>query len=213
VQSLVAEKPFLEEALEKGIINYGGLARDIRPKVEEELGGEASVQSIVMALSRLGEKTKLRNGGIPLFSFTSEIILKTSIADVSIARSPTLMGKMKSIYELADFDRGEVLSVILGSYEVTILISEKYRERLLSLLAAEKLLNVEKDLVSVSMSFPKDFLYTPGVLYRVVKELEWENINIFEIVSTLTELTFIVNKKDAMKSYGVLSQLTKARTD
>jgi len=74
-------------------------------------------------------------------------------------------------------------------------------------------LNVEKDLVSVSMSFPKDFLYTPGVLYRVVKELEWENINIFEIVSTLTELTFIVNKKDAMKSYGVLSQLTKARTD
>jgi hypothetical protein len=43
----------------------------------------------------------------------------------------------------------------------------------------------------------------------VVRNIAWENINIFEIVSTNTELTFILNKKDAVKGYTVLEKLVK----
>ena len=35
----------------------------------------------------------------------------------------------------------------------------------------------------------------------------WEKINIFEIVSTMTELTFILSKKDSMKAYNALQEL------
>ena len=52
-----------------------------------------------------------------------------------------------------------------------------------------------------------DFLHTPGIIFNAVRKLAWDNINIFEIVSTMTELTFILNKKDSMKAYEVLQEL------
>lgn len=39
--------------------------------------------------------------------------------------------------------------------------------------------------------------------------MAWENINIFEIVSTNTELTVILRKKDAMKAYEALDKLVR----
>jgi aspartokinase len=57
------------------------------------------------------------------------------------------------------------------------------------------------------MTFSKDFLYTPGVVYNIIRNIAWENINIFEIVSTNTELTFIIHKKDAVKGYKALEKL------
>ena len=78
---------------------------------------------------------------------------------------------------------------------------------MLIILKLEKILNVESDLVSLTLTFSKDFFYTPGVIFNVVRNIAWENINIFEIVSTNTELTFILHKKDAVKSYKVLERL------
>ena len=37
--------------------------------------------------------------------------------------------------------------------------------------------------------------------------IAWENINIFEIISTNTELTFIIHKKDAIRAYKSLEKL------
>ena len=68
---------------------------------------------------------------------------------------------------------------------------------------------VEKQLVFLTLTFSKDFLYTPGVIFNVVRRIAWENINIYEIASTNTELTFILHKKDAIKGYKVLEKLVE----
>jgi len=57
----------------------------------------------------------------------------------------------------------------------------------------------------------KELSLHPGVIYNVVRNLAWENINIFEIVSTNTELTFILHKKDAVKGYSVLEKLVEKK--
>ena len=68
----------------------------------------------------------------------------------------------------------------------------------------------EENLVSLTMTFSKDFYYTPGVIFNIIRNVAWENINIYEIVSTNTELTFIINKKDAMKGYKALEKLIQS---
>ena len=83
------------------------------------------------------------------------------------------------------------------------------KERVIGFLKGEKVLNVEKDLVSLTLTYGKDFLQTPGVVFNVVRNIAWENINIFEIVSTNTELTFILYKKDAIKGYNALEKLAR----
>jgi aspartokinase len=62
-------------------------------------------------------------------------------------------------------------------------------------------------LVALTIVFEgKNFLTTPGVIFTAIRRLAWEQINIYEIVSTMTELTFILGKKDSMKAYNALQE-------
>ena len=80
--------------------------------------------------------------------------------------------------------------------------------KLSNFLKGEKILNKEFDLVSLTIVFEgKNFLLTPGVIFTAIRKLPWEQINIFEIISTMTELSFILGKKDSMKAYNVLQDL------
>ena len=109
--------------------------------------------------------------------------------------------------DIIDFEKGDILNIIQGSSEVSVVTNERYKQKLLDILKDEKILITEENLVSLSMTFKKDFFYTPGIIFNIIRNVAWENINIYEIVSTNTELTFIINKKDAMKGYKALEKL------
>ncbi len=208
VQKLINDRVFIQEPMSKGIVSYGSLAKQLKPEIEEELGKEVKTHAIVMALRRYAGQLKQKHKTIS-FDYSSEIIMKTDICDIAVLRSPTLLNKLKQLYGIVDFEKGDILNIIHGRYEVSIVTNERYRERSLDFLKREKILNVEKDLVSLTLTFSEDFLYTSGVIFNIVRNIAWENINIFEIVSTSTELTFILNKKDAVKAYKTLEKLVK----
>jgi aspartokinase len=48
---------------------------------------------------------------------------------------------------------------------------------------------------------------TPGVLFQIVRNFAWENINIIEVISIDLEITFIVSEKDAVRGYKALERL------
>jgi len=206
VQKIVNDKVFIQEPMSRGIVSYGSLAEQIKPEIEKELGKKVKTHSIVMALRRYAENLKESHNQVS-FDYSSEIILKTDICDISVLRSQTLLNKLRKLYDIVDFETGDILNIIHGRYEVSIVTNERYREKTLKFLQNEKIINVEKNLVLLTLTFPKEFLYTPGVVFNVVRNIAWENINIFEIVSTNTELTFILSKEDAMKGYRALEKI------
>jgi aspartokinase len=208
VQKLVDERAFIQESMSKDIISYGSLAKQLKPEIEEELGKPVKTHAIVMSLRRYTDQLKQRHKTIH-FDYSSDIIMKTQICDISVLRSPTLLDKLKKLYDIVKFEKGDVLNIIQGSSEVSIVTNERYKERFLELLKNEKILNFEEALISLTMTFSKEFLYSPGVIFNIIRNIAWENINIFEVVSTNTELTFIIHKKDAMKGYKSLEKLIK----
>jgi aspartokinase len=210
VQKIVNDKIFILEPLSKGIISNVALAEQLKPDVEDELGKKVKTHAIVMALRRYTEEIKKTHKEIA-FDYSSEIILKTDICDIAVLRSPTLLSKLKRLYDIVEFEKGDMLNIIHGRHEAVVVTNERYIKKSLTLLKKEKILNVEKNLVSLTLTFSSDFLYTQGVIYNVVRALAWENINIFEIVSTNTELTFILNKKDSTKGYKILAQLVEKK--
>jgi len=208
VQKLVDDKIFIQEPMSKGIVSYGSLAEQLKPEIEDELGKKVKTHAIVMALRRYTDTIKEKHKEVN-FDYSSEIILKTDICDIALLRSSSLLKKLKSLYDVVDFEKGDILNIIHGSHEVSVVTNDRYRKKLLALLKGEKILNLEKNLVCLTLTYSKNYLYTPGVIYNVVRNLAWENINIFEIVSTNTELTFILHKKDAVKGYKVLEILVE----
>ena len=109
---------------------------------------------------------------------------------------------------MVNFEKGDTLNIILGSNEVSIVTNEKYKDKFSNFLKGEKILNKEFDLVALTIVFgSKDFFDTPGIIFTSTRKLAWEQINIYEIISTMTELSFILSKKDSMKAYNALQGL------
>ncbi len=206
VQKLVDNKVFIQESIDRGIVSYAGLAKQLQPEVEEELERPVKRHAIEMALRRYSEQLKKKHKTVS-FDYSSDILMKTQICDISVLRSQPLINKLKNLYDVIDFERGNSLNIIQGSNEVSIVTNERYKDKFLNILKDEKVINTEENLVSLTLTFSKDFLYTPGVIFNATRNISWENINIYEIVSTNTELTFIIHKKDAMKAYKSLEKL------
>lgn len=207
VKKIVSGQPFVEEGLANGIINIANLAEQMQPKIEQELGKQIKLPAVVMALRRYADEIAEHRKKAAKFDYAGEILMKTSICDFTVVKSTSLMAKLKTIHNLVNFERGDTLNVILGNNEVSIVVSEKYMEKLIKFLSGEKILNKENNLVALTIIFTGDFVHTPGIIFNAVRKLAWENINIYEIISTMTELTFILNKKDSMKAYEVLQEL------
>ena len=208
VKKYVRENSFLLEAMGKELISHGSLAEQLKPEIEKELGKKVKESAIVMALRRYQEELQGFDKKIKSFKFKGEIILKTNIIDFNVIKSQSLLNKIKNLYSLVNFERGDTLNIILGNNEISIITNEKYKDKITDFLKGEKVLNKEFDLVALSISFTgENFFDTPGVIFTAVRKLAWETINIYEIVSTMTELTFILSNGDSMKAYNVLHEL------
>ena len=208
VKKTVRDNPFLMEALGKEIISHGNLAEQLKPEIEKELGKQVEESAIVMALRRYSDELQDFDKEIGKFSFKGEIIMRTNILDFNVVKSQKLLSKIKNLYSMPDFERGDTLNIILGNNEIAIITNEKYKGKLMNFLKGEKILNKGFNLVALTISFSgHDFFNTPGVIFTAVRKLAWESINIYEIVSTMTELTIILSNKDSMKAYSVLQEL------
>jgi hypothetical protein len=207
VKKIVDKNSFLVESISKGIISYGNLSDHLKPEIEKELGKKVRISAIVMALRRFENELNADDSKIKKFDFKGEILLRTNILDFNISKSKSLLDKIKNLYELINFER-DTLNIILGSNEVSIVASEKYNDKLLKFLKGEKIITKNYSLVALTIIFDsEDFLSTPGVIFSAIRKLAWEQINIYEIISTMTELTFIISKKDSMKAYNELHEL------
>lgn len=206
VQKKIDKKTYIQESMSKNIVSYALLAKQLQPEIEEELGKSVKKHAIEMALRRYSEQIKQKHKTVA-FDYSSDIIMKTKICDIAVIRSPTLLVKLRKLYDIIEFERGDILNVIQGSSEVSIITNQRYKQNFLEILKNEKILITEDNLVSLTMTFSKDFFYTPGIIFNIIRNVAWEDINIYEIVSTNTELTFIIHKNDAMRAYRALEKL------
>jgi len=207
VHKLVDEKIYLQEAIGKGIASYGSVAKQLKPEIEKELKKEVAHYAIVAALRRYAEKLNNRFKEIKFSPDNSEVNLKTNIIDINVLKTPSLFDKLKRIYDVINFDNGDILHMIYGRNTVSIVTNERYKKQICDFLQYEKILGVDENLVALSFSINKDLVNTPGVLFQIVRNFAWETINIREIISIDLEMTFIVEEKDAITGYKALKRL------
>ena len=207
VHKLVDENIYLQEAIGKGIASYGSVAKQLKPDIEEELKKEVAHYAVVAAIRRYAERMNFKFKDIRFNANTSEVNLKTNVIDINVLKTPCLFDKLKRIYDIIQFEKGDILHIIYGRNSVSIVTNERYREKILKFLQYEKIVEIEENLVSLSFTIGKTLVNTPGVLFQIVRNFAWENINIIEVISIDLEITFIVDEKDALRGYKALERL------
>ncbi len=204
VKKIIDRTPFLYEMLIQGILSYSNYAESIHVSVESMHGGVVKSSAIVMAIRRYADELRKKDTEQKTYDIHYEIVMKTNIFDINLVRCDSIMDKLGELYNAVSPTKGDFLNITLGSHEVSMSVSEKYKHLVDELVKDEQVLHTMDDLVALSLVFSGDFMSTPGIVYEAVRKLAWEEINVNEIVSTMNELTFVIRREDSMKAFTVL---------
>ena len=162
-----------------------------------------------MAIRRVSEKLQshfIDNIG---FDNNSDIVIQTDLFEVTIAKSHSISQNLKGLYDLVNFDKGDFLTITQGIHQVTIISNKRHKNNILTLLKREKTIKEINNLSSVAIRIPEDSINTVGLFFIVTRALAWENIPIVEIVSTFTELIFILKENNVISAYNAINNLLK----
>jgi len=184
VRSHLRNKPYLLEALEKGIVNLSELSRQIQEELR--INNTSAVKAALRRFSEELQKNKqkreekvlqvLKRSGIAVYDRKS-VIITTKEINTKTGMKVDLLDKY--VYLL---DRG-------------------------NLPARVKALVKHENCTMIVMHSPEELEATPGVVAFLTTLLAEQNVNIIEFISCWTETIIVIEKKDSLKAYEILSNL------
>jgi hypothetical protein len=208
VQNVLNKHVFFQEAITQDIVSFNKIANNLKPEIEKELGKKVKHNAIVMALRRYSDKLESKDD-IPSFNYFRETLLKTDVCLIILEESPEALNKTQELYNKMIFKQGKIFNIVQGNYELGIITNQSNKDNVIETFGKKNISRIVEDLVVVSLMYSKDYLFTPGVLYNVLRFLTWENINIFNITLTPQELGIVISRKDTMRCYNTLEKLVK----
>lgn len=205
VGKLISRKPFVAEALTKGIINYGALADLIQEDVEKEFGKKVKHSAVMMALRRYSDKNaKLLT---VKFDEDTDIAVRSDLVEITIVKNMDSIEIIRKMYEIIDLKKGDFISIVQAIHEITIITNKKHEKKFLDLLKNQEIKSIIRNLSSLTIKIPEESIEGVGLFYMITRAISWENISMVEIVSSFSEMTLILKTDDTPYAFKIVKKL------
>ena len=184
VRSHLRNKPYLLEALEKGIVNLSEVSRQIQEelKIDNTSAVKAALRRFSEELQKHKQKREekvlqvLKRSGIAVYDRKSVMITRKEISTESGMKVDLLD---KFVYLLDRGDMPQRINALVKHDNCTMIV----------------------------MHSPEELEATSGVVAFLTTLLAEQNVNIIEFISCWTETIIVIEKKDSLKAYEVLSNI------
>lgn len=210
VDGILRSRPYLEEALNDGILNLTSLARHIQGEVEEKVARTVKPGAMVMAIRRhdSGKLPMIARRAENVLRNLSNIIVRSNIAAHTFENSPTLARNLAELSIAFSEKKGLFYTFSQGVFETTVILNRSAESELTVKLFNEKQVAMQQDLSCITLYLPHENTEIAGYYYYILKRIAWDGINIVEILSTTNEFSIIIDEKDVDRAFSVLKQRT-----
>lgn len=191
-------------AMREGIINYSAYARKIKPLIDEALLLDVSYKSIVVGLTRLA---KTLNSSQHIRVKLDQISVHPNLGELSYERNSQNMKLLSNIHEKLIEKQSQFFTITESIGEITFVANNSIISSIKSIFSGVDPIYTNTGLTGITVKFSKEYMEVPNVIYDITRQLAIKDINIIEIVSTTTELTFIIEKQNTELAVGQLSKL------
>ena len=181
----VKGKPYLQEALEKGVVNYSALARVI----DREMGGK-DFEAVKAALRRLKERLGKERRNVEQKVLK---VIKASRLEMRDKIAVIISNRKLNI---------PVIAVAKSASGYTYIVGDDAVEKA----ECKDLLKIQKNLSMITIMSPESLEDTPGVLAYLLSSLAAENINVVEFVSCYRDTLLVFKDVDITKAFEILSE-------
>ena len=209
VEEIIVSRPFLEEGLSRQVINFSALAKDLNPSISAMLQKSVKDGAIMMALRRYKKTlnaenpTSLNN----VLKNLGDITVRSNLSDFTFQNSNTLIHSHSRVLEKISANQQIFYAFTRGMLESNIIISTSEKGSILKAFKNETQIGFQDKLSAISIYLPKGNSKIAGQYYQIFKRLAWENITLYEVVSTTNEFTIVVEDDLVDKAFSVIKRL------
>ena len=209
VQEILVSRPFLEEALAREIINFSALAKDLNTTISEMLRRPVKDGAIMMALRRYDQPintedtVRLKN----VFKNLGDITVRSNLSDFTFQNSKTLINSHSKVLEKINTKHQIFYAFTRGIFESNIMSSTSEKESIFEVFKNETLIGFQDNLSAISINLPEGNSKIVGLYYQIFKRLAWENVTLYEVISTTNEFTILVEDHLVDKAFSVIKGL------
>jgi len=208
VQTLIEQDLSIQDALERDYANFSGIARVLKPKVEELLGKKAKIEGLITSVKRA------KTSYVPRQDFQkiiagSIISLRTDVAKISLEKTRRNLEKARLVS--TDFPEA-FFQVLEGTTTLTLITDQRIFGEVQSVFVDEEKLEERQNLAAIMVQSPQGIVNTPGCIVAFYNPIARSQINIEETVSCFNETVIVLRMEDAARAFSILTDLiTNAR--
>jgi hypothetical protein len=205
VRDIVMQELEAYFALTNGYMNMSSYAHQIRPRVENLTKKKVTIASLVVSLSRLRkefQKAKPLIRDVPITNITT----KLPITEIAYENSSEFIKGLESLHKNIAVSQEDFFTMTRGTHEIDIICSENLEKKILKHFKAKPKW-VNHNFAAIGIAYGPEVFGMPNIFFSLLAVTARAQINIEELVSTPTELIFIVAEKDFGKTVALFSEL------
>ena len=184
------------EALRGGILNLSAYADKIHKEVETLTKKPVKRGTIVVALARM-KKELVKAPPLSPSIEISNISIKSGLNAYTYEKTLDIERKIAMLHPFL-LPLNDLFSITEGPSEITIIFADKSKDLINRHFSITPLV-MYHDAAAITVQFPEKYADVPNFLYAIFSKLATLRINLWEVVSTHTEISFIVKKEDMTK--------------
>lgn len=197
-EEYIQSHPSIFDCLNKGLINYSALAREI----SKDLGisKKSSVEAILVASIRFREKNKkygehlekkilaiLKSSDFEIKNKITIFILEKHYSEELIAIEKTIRKERGLFYAI----EGESTITLVVQEKNTLEIEKKFAHKIIKKIKRLSLINIKSS---------KEMEDTPGVIAHITKLFFQNGVNIYEMMSCWKDTLIVIDTEDISKA-------------
>jgi hypothetical protein len=196
IREHVAKNSILCDYLARNLINITELAKTLLPQIKAK-NQKATIESISVAISRLKFNSQTKNHSEKLQNTlkNAQLNLRTNINLYVLDKGGGA--------DVKEFGSDDVFFINHGMEEVTVVVDAKNKS-----LLKGKILSEKNNLSIISIK-SKDYRDVPGFVFQLLLPISREGINLEDIISTKSQISFVVESKHTMRVFEIIQGLIK----
>jgi len=194
VAQIMKNDDLIRVVAQKGLLNHRAYAKQIMPQVEDICFKEVKLGSVTTAVTRYADS--LQPIPTPLKEDILRISVQKNLSGLTYERTEETSERIRNFYKDFADSADSYVTVTQGINEITLIANDTIIKKIKNELDGYRTIYDITDIAGISVKFDIKYMEIPNLFYSLIRKLALKNINIIEIVSTATELTFIMNEKD-----------------
>jgi aspartokinase len=204
VREVVSSDLSFQDSLQRDYCNISALSRIIKPQIDNMLGRNISIESIVTALKRSRYDYNIQEKPIASILAASTITVNTDVAKISAKKSKKTIEKVaKAMIQSA----GNFISISESIMSITLVFEDLLLQDIKVMFAYDDILEIEDSLAAIIVHSPEDIIKTPGCAIAFYNQLARRHINIEDTVSCYTDTIVLVKMDQVGKAFNALTDL------